>query len=115
VLEDHLEVTQMIDLRSYTVDQIEKAHRAAKHADRWAHGHRESDGLRWIVFASESRPDTYHQTHINGLGCDCDRGRRELRCWHILAAALATEKAQAPKSRKRYEDLFGEDDLEAAW
>lgn len=101
-----------IQMASYTVEQIEKAHAAAKHADRWSEGVRHSDGLRYIVFASESRPGTYHQTHINGLGCDCKRGQLELRCWHVLAAQIATEKAQAPKPRKTYEDLF---DLEDAF
>lgn len=100
---------------SYSPAQYEKALALVAHADRWSYGYRKSDGLQFVVFASASEPGQVCQTHINGLGCTCQAGKRNVPCYHTLAASLATEKARAAATKRpvaRYEDLY---DLEDAF
>lgn len=77
--------------------------------DRWARGYRLSDGLQFVLFASESNPNVFHRTHINGLGCSCIAATksRNGRCWHQLAARTDTELAQNAEPQYDYSDEFG--------
>lgn len=103
----------MIDLRVYSKAQQERAMRLVARADQWAEGQRKSDGLRFNVFASESTPGVYYQTHFSGLGCTCPGAQKSPRgrCFHMLACAIITERAQAPRPKLRYEDVYTDDAL----
>jgi hypothetical protein len=77
----------------------------------WSRGVRAADGLVFVLFTG-STGQTYMTTDS---GCTCRGFLYRGQCAHQVAVMTEAEKAQAPKPRKRYEDLFGEDDLEAAW
>jgi hypothetical protein len=99
----------MIDIRLYSRAQQERAMRLVERADQWAEGRRKSDGLRFNVFASESAPGVYYQTHLNGLGCTCPGAQKSKRgrCFHQLACQIVTERAQAPRPLKTYDEVYG--------
>jgi len=104
---------------SYSKAQREKAEALVARAATWSYGYRTSDGLRFVVFASQSTPGAVYQTHLNGLGCSCPAGQREIRCYHALACEMLTTQKQAQVERQTrnaaaYSRLYG-DDLEDAF
>lgn len=83
-----------VNLRAYTVEQIEKAHAAAKNASKWAEGVENETGLRFVLFSSRSQLGEVHKTHFAGLGCSCRRGERNLP---LLAYSLVpTGRREGP-------------------
>lgn len=91
-----------VQMGLYSRAQQEKAMRLVAVADKWAEGTRPSDGLRFNLFASESAPGVVYQTHINGLGCTCPGAARSYRgrCYHMLAAAIVTDRAREAATPK---------------
>ena len=92
----------------------ERAEALVAKSDKWAEGVRNSDGVRFVLFASNSRSDVYYMTRIDGAYCTCPAGRlsRFPRCCHMLACQLVTERVQEQAARPttRYEDYFGNND-----
>lgn len=90
----------------------ERAEALVAKSDTWAEGVRNSDGVRFILFASNSRSDVYYMTRLDGApgGCTCPRARlgRKGICSHLIAAQIVFDRAQeeAAKPKMKYEDLF---------
>jgi hypothetical protein len=104
----------------YSTTQQAKAEELAARSDHWAYGVRNSDGLKFVLFASRCQPGAIYQTHINGLGCSCPAGQRGVRCYHCLAAQLAADRAQQRVERQQrnaaaYSRLYQDSELEDAW
>lgn len=89
-----------------------KADALLARSDSWAHGHRKSDGLRFVVFASESTPGVYWQTRIDGAFCTCPAARlsRAGRCCHKVAVAEKYHEARNRPFRSLEELMADESD-----
>lgn len=87
-----------------------KADELLARSDSWAHGYRKSDGLQFVVFASQSAPGVYYQTRIDGAYCTCPAARlsRAGRCCHKVAVAEKYEQARNRPFRT-LEELMGDE------
>jgi hypothetical protein len=79
------------------------------HADKWAKSVRNTDGLVYTMF-SGSAGQTYWTTEKS---CSCKGFEWRQRCAHQAAVAEQAERARAKAfaPKRRYEDLFGDDEL----
>jgi hypothetical protein len=99
-------------LQSISKAMREKAEALAAISDKWALGVRNSDGLRFVLFASCSRPDIFYMTRIDGAPgcCTCPAARlgKRANCFHLLACQIVTDRVreQAARPRPTYDGLM---------
>lgn len=87
----------------YRKSMQDKAADLVAHADKWAYGTRNRDGLRFILFPSQSRAGVYYFTRIDGAFCSCPAGSlsKHARCCHKIAAQTVTEQAREAYTKPR--------------
>lgn len=84
-------------------------------SDKWAGGYDLKTGVRFHVFASQSSPNVFYRTRIDGKPgtCTCPAARlsRVGDCSHLIACRALTEQAQeeaaTPKRSVTAEALWG--------
>lgn len=68
-----------------------------------------------VMFSSRTAPGVVYMTRCDGLGCNCPGAQRSRsgNCCHQIAVRKDVDAARAPKPKRKYEELFGDDLVDA--